>query len=182
MINELRRLREPFLMPCRLTPGVKRALREYAQGTRRMISSYVMREKTEDEASFTMVVFPKAGCEPEETDPCKRYIAFATSLPREKALWNIHRLPNDYRTRWGIETGYAGVEEFRARTTSRNHTLRLLYFYYALILYNAWLLANLILAKRFSMLMVTEPAIRITIMKAATRAAIVASFAQSGEG
>jgi len=54
----------------------------------------------------------------------------------------------EYRMHWGIESGYVGVEQFRSRTTSRNHALRLLYFYYALILYNAWLLTNLILAKR----------------------------------
>jgi IS4 transposase len=42
------------------------------------------------------------------------------------------------------------VEGLRARTTSKSHALRLLYFYYALILYNAWLLSNLIIAKRFS--------------------------------
>ena len=32
----------------------------------------------------------------------------------------------------------------------RNHSLRILYFYYALILYNAWLLANLEIAKKFT--------------------------------
>jgi IS4 transposase len=51
--------------------------------------------------------------------------------------------------RKGIETGYSGVERFRA-TTSTNHSLRLLNFFYALILYNAWLLANMIMARRFS--------------------------------
>jgi IS4 transposase len=49
-------------------------------------------------------------------------------------MWNVRRLPDDYRRRWGIETGYAGVEGLRARTTSKSHSLRLLYFYYALIL------------------------------------------------
>ena len=74
--------------------------------------------------------------------------------------------------------GYVEVEKFRARTTSRNHTLRLLYFFYALILYNAWLLANLMLAKRFSKLL-AEPIIRVTIMKAATRSTILASLMES---
>ena len=67
------------------------------------------------------------------------------------------------------------MERFRARTTSRNHTLRLLYFYYALILYNAWLLANLVLAKRFSKFL-EEPMIRVAIVEAAMRSIIVDSF------
>jgi len=32
----------------------------------------------------------------------------------------------------------------------RNHSLRILYFYYALILYNAWLLVNLEIARKFT--------------------------------
>jgi len=145
VINQLRMLRQLFLMPCRLTKGIKAALTEYIQGKRPMISRYVMREGgSEAESSFTLVIFPKAGCdERKEPDPVKRFIPFATNLPVDKILWNISMLPKDYRKRWGIERGYVEVEKFRARTTSRNHTLRLLYFFYALILYNAWLLANL---------------------------------------
>ena len=96
-------------------------------------------------------------------------------MPIVKILWNIHKLLKDYRLRWGIESGYVGVEQFRARTTSRNHSLRLLYFYYALILYNAWLLANLTLAKRFSKFL-GEPIMRVAIIKAAIRSIIVDSF------
>ena len=180
VINELRRLRQPFLTPCRMTSGIKAALREYAEGKRPMISRYVMQEGRQDESSFTLVIFPKAGCE-KETDPRKRYIPFATNLPTEKILWNISRLPKDYRKRWGIERGYVEVERFRARTTSRNHTLRLLYFYYALVLCNAWLLANLILAKRFSRFL-DEPIICVAIMKAVTRSIILASFMESVGG
>ena len=176
VINTLRGLRQPFLMPCRLTSGIKAALTEYIQGKRPMISRYVMQEGREDESSFTLVIFPKAGCdEKREPNPLKRYIAFATNLPMEKILWNVHRLPKDYRLRWGIERGYADVEKFRARTTSRNHSLRLLYFYYALILYNAWLLANLMLAKRFSKFL-EEPMIRVAIVKAVARSVILDSF------
>ncbi len=174
VINVLRRLRQIFLMPARMMSRIKDAMMEHVQGKRPMISRYVMREGQEDESSFTLVIFPKAGCENEE-DPLKRYIPFATNMPIVKILWNIHKLLKDYRLRWGIESGYVGVEQFRARTTSRNHSLRLLYFYYALILYNAWLLANLTLAKRFSKFL-EEPIIRVAIIKAAIRSIIVDSF------
>jgi IS4 transposase len=88
---------------------------------------------------------------------------------------NVRRLPDDYRRRWGIETGYAGVEGFRARTTSRNHSLRLLYFYYALVLYNAWLLANVIMARRFSKIL-SGPIIQVQILKVTIHTIVVASF------
>jgi hypothetical protein len=181
VINQLKRLRQPFLTPCRLTKGIKQALAEHIQGRRPVISRYVMKEGgSQDESSFTLVIFPKAGCdEKSEPDPLKRFIPFATNLPMDKVLWNISRLPKDYRKRWGIERGYVEVERFRARTTSRSHTLRLFYFFYALILCNAWLLANLILAKRFSRFL-EEPVIRVAIMKAVTRSVILASFMESG--
>jgi hypothetical protein len=183
VINGLGKLRQPFfLMPCKLTKGIKKALTEYIQGKRQMISRYVMQEGREDESAFTLVIFPKAGCdEKSEPDPLKRYIPFATNLSMGKILWNVYRLPKDYRKRWGIERGYVEVERFRARTTSRNHTLRLLYFFYALILYNAWLLANLMLAKMFSKFL-TAPIIRVAIMKAVTRRMILESFMVYGTG
>lgn len=181
VINRLKRLRQIFLMPCRLTKGVKQALREYAQGTRKSISSHVIRgyggdggDQPQKEASFTLVILPKRGCE-KELDPLKRYIPFATNIQIGKILWNIRRLSRDYRLRWGIETGYNGVEQFRARTTSRNHSLRLLYFYYAMILYNAWLLANLTLARSICKHL-KDPIITVQMLKAVFSRTIIESI------
>ncbi|HVC26898.1 MAG TPA: hypothetical protein VND40_01930, partial [Nitrososphaerales archaeon] len=47
------------------------------------------------------VILPRKGCE-DESDPLKRYIAFATNIPRRFVMWNVRRLPDDYRRRWGI--------------------------------------------------------------------------------
>jgi len=163
-----------YLMPCKLTRRTKDAIRECAQGKRRRVSRCTITSTEGREGAYNIVILPRKGCEKEE-DPLKRYIAFATNIPRRFAMWNVRRLPDDYRRRWGIETGYAGVEGFRARTTSKNHALRLLYFYYALILYNAWLLANLIMARRFSKIL-GGPIIQVQALKAAIHAIVVASF------
>lgn len=176
VINRLKKLRQLFLMPCRLTKGMKQAVMEHAQGTRRVVSKHAIRSSDDDheEASFTLVIFPRRGCE-DETDPLKRYIAFATNIPMDKILWNISRLPKDYRQRWGIETGYSEIERFRARTTSRKHSLRLLYFFYAMILYNAWLLANLTLARSICKEL-RDPIITVQVFKAVLETAILESF------
>jgi hypothetical protein len=163
-----------YLMPCKLTRRTKDAIRECAQGKRRRVSRCTITSTEGREGAYNIVILPRKGCEKEE-DPLKRYVAFATNIPRRFAMWNVRRLPDDYRRRWGIETGYAGVEGFRARTTSKNHALRLLYFYYALILYNAWLLANLIMARRFSKIL-GGPIIQVQALKAAIHAIVVASF------
>ena len=177
------KLRQRFLMPCKLTSGVKRALEEYARGERKMISRYTLNPSAKEEdnqepASFNLVILPKAGCGNDEKDPSKKSIPFATNISVGDILWNVRRLPKDYSHRWDIESGYIGVEEFRARTTSRNHSLRLLCFYYALILYNAWLLANLQLVRIFFRIpLMTKPLIPIQLVKVVFHHLILQSMA-----
>ncbi|MDG7037305.1 MAG: hypothetical protein JRN37_08740 [Nitrososphaerota archaeon] len=49
-----------------------------------------------------------------------RPLPFATNLPEDRVLRNLYVIPKEYyRRRWGIETGYIGVEELRARTTNQ---------------------------------------------------------------
>jgi hypothetical protein len=163
-----------YLMPCKLTSRTKEAIREHAQGKRRRVSRCRITSTERMEGAYTIVILPRKGCE-DEPDPLKRYIAFATNIPRRFVMWNVRRLPDEYRRRWGIETGYAGVEGLRARTTSKSHALRLLYFYYALILYNAWLLANLIIAKRFSKVL-EAPIIEMQMLKVTVHGIVIASF------
>jgi hypothetical protein len=170
-INMFKRIRQTFLMPAIKNTGIKRAIMEFIEGKRESVSEYTMYEGKEDRScTFTLVILPKVGKFEEnddENDPISKYIVFATNIPKSYILWNISRLPKDYRLRWGLESGYIDVEDLRARTTSKNHTLRLLYFYYALILYNGWLLSNLILAKKFNLAPFPpkEPIIHLQLMK-----------------
>ena len=178
VINALERNGQAFLMPCTLFGGIKRAVMEYSEGKRERVSRHEMGPE-ESRASFALVILPRAGVSKDETDPLKKFIPFATNMPRKRIIWNVRRLPKDYRMRWGIESGYSGVEQLRARTTSRNHSLRLLYLYYALILYNAWLLANLTLARRFARVL-TKPIIPLQMVKAVLQRVIIESFGGGG--
>jgi IS4 transposase len=163
-------------MPCKLTRRTKEAIREHAQGKRRRVSRCMITPSEGREGVYNIVILPRKGCE-KESDPLKRYIAFATNIPRRFVMWNVRRLPDDYRRRRGIETGYSGGEGFRARTTSKSHALRLLYFHYALILYNAWLLANLIIAREFSKIL-TRPIIQMQILKVTIHTIVTDSFSR----
>jgi hypothetical protein len=175
VIGILEKNEQTFLMPCILYEGIKKAVIEYSEGKRRRISRYEMGPK-ENRVSFNLVILPKAGeTRDEKKDPLKRFIPFATNMSWKKIIWNVRRLPIDYRMRWGIETGYVSIEQLRARTTSRNHSLRLLYLFYSMILYNAWLIANLILAKRFVRVS-GKPIISIQVVKAVLLRVVVESF------
>jgi len=66
-----------------------------------------------------------------------KLLAFAT---------NTHispeRMRKLFKRRWGIETSYRMVNKFLAKTTSKIYSIRLLYFYLAILLYNLWVLLN----------------------------------------
>jgi len=48
-----------------------------------------------------------------------------------------------YASRWGIETGYRCIEDFAAKTCSTHPTVRLFLFYFAVALFNAWVMVNI---------------------------------------
>jgi len=52
--------------------------------------------------------------------------------------WSFHRVHNRYRYRFGIETSYRQMHEVRARTSTRQPGLRLLYLGLAFVLLNAY--------------------------------------------
>ncbi len=47
-----------------------------------------------------------------------------------------------YKRRWGIETSYREHNLFLAKTTSKDYTVRLLYYAVAVCIYNAWCVLN----------------------------------------
>ena len=62
----------------------------------------------------------------------------ATITPRPRC-WE---LPEEYRKRWGIETGYRDSKRVTPRTVSRNDAIRLALFYLSLIITNIWQFAR----------------------------------------
>lgn len=59
---------------------------------------------------------------------------FATNIVTEDA----EHIAELYRKRWSIETGYRTKKQFRAKTTTPNNTVRMIYFFMECLLYNAW--------------------------------------------
>ena len=63
-----------------------------------------------------------------------KVFCFATNITTEDAK-EISEL---YRKRWSIETGYRSKKKFRVRTSTRNNTIRLIYFFFECLFYNIW--------------------------------------------
>jgi len=62
------------------------------------------------------------------------------SYDREVAKGVVSR----YSRRWGIENSYMMIKDFLAWTRSKNFSVRLFYFGFAALLYDMWLLVDLI--------------------------------------
>jgi IS4 transposase len=60
------------------------------------------------------------------------------------ARGRTRRIMGRYARRWGIENSYKSIKDFLAWTTSRNTAVRVFYFGFAVILYDMWLVVDLL--------------------------------------
>ncbi len=163
VISEIKQMKLKFLMPAKKTARVKDAIIEFVNGDRESISPYTITSASGHIESFTLVILPNKNAR-KKSNIIDQYVVFATNLTPKEISQNMQNIPTDYKKRWGIETGYACVRRFRPKTTSSNQSIRLLYFYYSLILYNAWIIANLIISEE-SCTKNHKPIISIEILK-----------------
>lgn len=77
------------------------------------------------------------------------HIAFITN--RAVTQESAEHLVEEYRDRWGIETSYRVAGEFRPKTTSKEYTVRLFFYMFALLLYNVYILTNAIVRRVLDM-------------------------------
>jgi hypothetical protein len=115
----------------RIAPTTKTKRMRTWHGRRFRYTTSGHRRKESEQASFDVVVV---------VDGSKPYkYLFATNLPSYYRPETILEL---YKTRWGIETSYRMSNQFLIRTTSRNYTVRLFYYLFACLAYNAWIMYN----------------------------------------
>ena len=145
VVNVLRRHRVRFLMPAVKNDRVKEVIKGFHLGRVSPMTRFTMKNADEQEASFNLLIYRKEDAK--AGDPVhKRYIAFATNMSYEEAMAAFDEIPEEYRRRWGIETGFRVQDNVQARTTSTNYTIRTVYLMLSIFLYNLWVLANAILA------------------------------------
>ena len=130
----------PYLIPCRNTSGVVERLRDFAKDGK-SISEMKITSQSQS-VPYTMVIVKrekkKKKKNQEELEPEEEFIGFATNRPSIDV--------KKYAKRWGIETAYAKIEAMRTKTRSKSVDSRFFCFGYSLIIYNAWVLANLLFA------------------------------------
>ncbi|MGB9914959.1 MAG: transposase [Candidatus Bathyarchaeales archaeon] len=146
VISALKRLGVYFIMPAVKNDTVKEAMLNYSE--KKPAKRFTLGKKSES-VNFNLYLCKRTA----EQLPKKKlavsdlYFGFATNLPRSLAIKLPLFIPQEYRRRWGIETGYRVQNHALAKTTSVNFKLRLLYQMASVLLYNVWHFANFLLCR-----------------------------------
>ena len=136
-----------FVIPAVRNKRIKRIIDEFKENCESfpykerffLIKEYEMK-RGKDSVTFNLVVIVER---PEKIGDEWKVFAYATNIP--VTADNAFKLAEDYRKRWGIETGYRVKEDVRGRTCSRNYVIRLFFQLLSILLYNLWQLCNLII-------------------------------------
>ena len=144
VVNAIERRGVSFLMPQPKGNTVKEAIMRYHEGKRVRAAKVQIKSRKHGKASFYGAIYPKEDCD-KDAKIHDRYVAFATNLPKHRIHCTVKSLPEVYKDRWGIETGYRQIEQVRARTRSCSFPLRLFLFYFSAISANMWVQANCII-------------------------------------
>jgi hypothetical protein len=148
VISALKRLGVRFIMPAVKNRKVKDVIEEHYWFKTGSVQRFTL-GVGEGAVRFNLAIYPR----PEEALTGKRrsiherYLSFATNLPKAKVTQFPALIPQEYRRRWGIETGYRVQGSVEAKTTSRNYALRILYHMSSVLIYNIWQYANILLAR-----------------------------------
>jgi len=125
-----------FLPPAVRTPGARRAMQEYADGRRDAVSAYDMISQDGTGMECTMIMLDRTDSEGERFQ-----IAFVTNMTR-CTRDDLLELPEEYRRRWGIETGYRDAKRSMPRTCSRNADIMLVLLCLSLAASNIWMIVR----------------------------------------
>ena len=153
VIKALESLKLKYIMPAVKNDTIKQILKDNSNETTYFLK-YTMRSGKKN-ATFNLMV------KYDEKD--KEYYTFATNF---EIVYkdDIKSIAEMYRKRWGIETGYRVKKDFLAITTTECYVIRVLYFMVSVILYNFWLLCNLIYCREHGIELGTQK-ITTRIMK-----------------
>ena len=145
VVNKLKQLRQPFLAPAVKHKGVKEAIEAYDKGETPAEVNFRIVGTHYKEASCRLFMLMKKGVEPSDA-VVNRYNVFLTNLSVLRVILAFERLPEEYRKRWGIETGFRMQDNVEAKTTSTNRAVRVVYTLMSTFVYNIWVLANIVFA------------------------------------
>ncbi len=127
VISKLDELKVNFVIAAKSNPVINRELKNHQKewGNTSTIFEYQFKQGG---PSFNIVAI--------YDDKRERYILFATNKEAESTEKFEKTIPEEYRKRWNIETGYRVKNDFKIRTCTKSPVARVLFFVIQCIMYN----------------------------------------------
>jgi hypothetical protein len=134
-ISTLHLLGTQYIMAAKSNKRINRLLNEHVKKCGRvpLITTYQFKDPYSPE--FYLIAIPNPDYDPLRKGSRNFYL-FATNIEFASAEEFIKRVPEEYRKRWNIETGYRVKNDFKIRTCSRSYVVRTLFFVLRSILHN----------------------------------------------
>jgi len=125
-----------FIMAASANKRIKRVLEEHKR--RKGVTPAIFRYQFKDKRSpeFYLVAIPNPDYDPEDAKNKNEFLIFATSINFGSVDEFVKRVPEWYKRRWNIETGYRVKNEFKIRTCSKKAVARVLFFVLQCIMHN----------------------------------------------
>ena len=142
------RMGRTYIMPAVKNSRIKDLIIEHHEGRLPRVSEYTMVSADGTKSvTFTLLILKKkkSGDEKDDDgDVTSQYVVFATNRKIRSVRATIKSIPEEYRTRWEIETGFRVIKGAMGWTCSNSPTVRLLLFHIPLIMYNLWRIARFV--------------------------------------
>ena len=150
-----------LIMPAVKYDPIKTLIRKFDAGELDPISEHTMSSGSLSE-SFKIVILRRKKAERQMSKEAKalaklhekqvavedEYYVFATTLPDSWIDNDPNRVSEFYKLRWGIENSYKSYEQLRPWTTSNSHSIRILLWFIPFVLYNIWMIARFLTARK----------------------------------
>ena len=145
-ISTLQRLNKNYVIAAKSNKKINAILLEHKKkfGQTSTFFEYQF-EKGGQKFIIVAVLNPKYDPNSKKDKGNNEYHLFATNLPINNASDFIKKIPEEYRKRWNIETGYRVKNAFKIRTCSKSPIARSLFFLIQCLLYNIESLLKLVI-------------------------------------
>ena len=145
-ISTLQRLNKYFVIAAKSNKKINAILLEHKKksGQTSTLFDYQF-EKGEKKFIIVAILNPKYDPDSKKDKGNNEYHLFATNLTVNNASDFLKKIPEEYRKRWNIETGYRVKNAFKIRTCSKSPVARSLFFLIRCLLYNIEMLLKLII-------------------------------------
>lgn len=135
-IRTLARLQVDFIMAAPSNKRIKRLWEEHKRENGITPAIFTYQFKARDSPAFFLIAIPNPGHQTRVAEKKSEFLLFATNVDFGSLKSFVSRVPEEYKRRWNIETGYRVKNVFKIRTCAKKAISRVLFFVIQCLLHN----------------------------------------------